>query len=87
MQGIKSPDTRREFVQGPFEYGRSQLYQRDASNDSIGRFAMGYCKLVCVQSSPNLVFNQSARDERPFPKCGRWAAILGEKMRKGYGGV
>ena len=48
---------------------------------------MGFCKLVCVQSSPNLVFNQSARDEGPFPKCGRRAAILGEEMRKGYGGV
>lgn len=85
MQGIKGANWMGKNVQGTFEDSGCQLQQSDATDDSASRITMGFVKIACVQSSPDLVLDQASGDKSCAPKSVRRAIILGQKVSESHG--
>ena len=76
MQGAERSHRNREPIEGSRQHWRRQLQQREATDESLSRVAMGARHIARVNTVPELVLQQPAGDKRVVPQRSGRAAIL-----------
>jgi hypothetical protein len=82
MQRIEGADRNGKRLQGPREDWRDELDQSDASDKKARILIVRFAKPSRMQSSPYLVFQKAAGDQRLLPQGRRWRAIFCEDVRQ-----
>ena len=82
MEGIQGSDWFWERLQGPREHGRIQFNKSNTTDEGTYMVPMGLGEPPCVDSSPNLVFEQTAGNQGLLPKLFRRQAIFCQKVTK-----
>src|SRR5919106_1920733 len=82
MKGIQHSNRLWKGLQCPRQHGRSELYQRQPTEQRADFIRVRSRQFARVNSRPNLVLDQPARDQRFLPEAFRWGAVFGQKMRQ-----
>ena len=79
MQRIARPHRNRKRFKRALQ-DRCQLNERDPLNQDACFLPMRLLQAQSVEPGPDLILQQSARDQRPTPKAFRRHAIFGKKL-------
>jgi hypothetical protein len=87
MEGIQRPHRLWKRLQGPRQYGRSELDQGQAAEQRAHLVGVRARQFAHVNSSPNLVFDQPAGDQRLAPEAFGRRAVFRQEMRQRNRGI
>ena len=79
MKGIQHSNRLWKGLQCPRQHGRSELYQRQPTEQRADFIRVRSRQFARVNSRPNLVLDQPSRDQRFLPEAFRWGRGLRPK--------